>query len=193
MKMTNIFSRFFNKRNKHDWASLSDNQKKLVVHRLRKQLFNMAGPQYKLIQSNDKNNRESPQAETQNEDEILTQHRRNQILDMMRNQIRNSATFNAMIRQIELQAIGTEGGKVVLSYDDMESVNDLRFSFYDWTRNAEFFDGLSLNLLLKVIYKTYVLGGDCVLVFDDGLVEDSGKVICVESDCIMNTTPEALA
>lgn len=41
--------------------------------------------------------------------------------------------------------------------------------------------------------KTYILGGDMVLMFDDGLVEDSGKLVVYEPDEIGDTTPEALA
>ena len=46
---------------------------------------------------------------------------------------------------------------------------------------------------MKLILKTYILGGDMVLMFDDGLVEDSGKLVVYEPDEIGCTTPEALA
>ena len=69
----------------------------------------------------------------------------------------------------------------------------MREAFAKWTRDADFFDGLSFNTLLKLILKTYILGGDMVLVFDDGLLEDSGKVVVYEPDEIGSTTDEAIA
>jgi len=38
-----------------------------------------------------------------------------------------------------------------------------------------------------------VLGGDVVLLFDDGLIEDSGKILIYEPDEIGNSTDEAIA
>lgn len=46
--------------------------------------------------------------------------------------------------------------------------------------------------MLKLVLKTYVLGGDMVLMFDDGIVEDSGKLVIFEPDEIGNTSDAAL-
>jgi hypothetical protein len=43
-----------------------------------------------------------------------------------------------------------------------------------------------------LILKTEIIGGDLVLVFDDGLIADSGKILLYEPDEIGNTTEEAL-
>jgi len=75
----------------------------------------------------------------------------------------------------------------------MEKANVLRREFAKWTRDAEFYDGLSLNSLLKILLRTYLIGGDVVLLFDDFLVEGSGKIVFYEPDMIGNTTKEALA
>lgn len=89
-----------------------------------------------------------------------------------------------------MNAIGTKGGKAIFDFDNAESI---KAEFSKWTRDADFFDGLSFNTLLKLILKTYILGGDMVLMFDDGLIEDSGKLVIYEPDEIGSTTPEALA
>ena len=77
----------------------------------------------------------------------------------------------------------------IFNFDDSTKIKN---AFAKWTRDADFFDGLSFNTILKLILKTYVLGGDMVLMFDDGLVEDSGKLLIYEPDEIGNTTDEAI-
>ena len=96
------------------------------------------------------------------------------------------------MKQFDLQAVGNEGGKAVITFEDKDFGNEVRERFANWTRSADFFDGLNLNSLLKLILKTEIIGGDLVLLFDDGLVEDSGKVLLYEPDEIGNTTEEAL-
>lgn len=40
--------------------------------------------------------------------------------------------------------------------------------------------------------KNALIGGDCVILFDDGLVEDSAKLLVYESDEIGNVPDEVL-
>lgn len=112
------------------------------------------------------------------------------MLDLARNAARNSSTFNGILKQFDLNAVGTKGGKAIFDFDNSEAIKE---QFSKWTRDADFFDGLSFNTVLKLILKTYILGGDMVLMFDDGLLEDSGKLVIYEPDEIGSTTPEALA
>lgn len=44
--------------------------------------------------------------------------------------------------------------------------------------------------MLKRILREYIIGGDCVLVFDDGLVEDSGKILLFEANEIVDVAQE---
>lgn len=108
------------------------------------------------------------------------------MLDLARNAARNSSTLNAILKQLDVNVVGTTGGKCITDNDLLKT------SFAKWTRNADFFDGLSLNTLLKLILKTQVLGGDVVLLFDDGLVEDSGKILLYEPDEIGNSSDAAV-
>lgn len=128
--------------------------------------------------------------EFRDEDQILNAYGRGQMLDLARNASRNSSTFNGVLKQFDLNAVGTKGGKAIFDFPDSDGI---KAEFSKWTRDADFFDGLSFNTLLKLILKTYILGGDMVLMFDDGLIEDSGKLVVYEPDEIGNTTPEALA
>lgn len=148
----------------------------------------MAGPRYQVVSGWDEFNREHGQIETRGEDEILTWASRGRMLDLARNQSRNSPTFNALLKQFDFNAIGTKGGKCSLMFENPQ----LMQLFSKYTRDCDFFDGMSFNSVLKLILRTYILGGDCVILFDDGLIEDSGKMVIYEPDEIGNTTDEAL-
>ena len=86
--------------------------------------------------------------------------------------------------------VSTCGGKVVLSIPNEQTNNALKDAFSKYTRNVDFYTGDTFNHLLKRVLREYVIGGDCVLIFDDGLIEDSGKVLVFESNEIVDVPPE---
>lgn len=174
------------------WEQLDGEQKKAVTQKLMKTVKAMAGARYKVVTGLDQLQRERGVTETTGEDGILTAYRRGRMLDLARNSMRNSPTFNGILKQLDLNAIGVQGGKVIFKYGDGRA-DEIRRQFCRWTREADFFDGLNLNTLLKLILRTYVAGGDCVILFDDGLVEDSGKLMVFEPDEIGNVDCRTLA
>lgn len=169
-----------------EWGDL-DNRTKLAV--TRKIVKAMGGARYKIVSGSDEWQREAGITERKDEDAILNAYGRGKLLDLARNATRNSPTFNGILKQLDLNVVGTKGGKAIFNFDDSARIKN---AFAKWTRDADFFDGLSFNTILKLILKTYVLGGDMVLMFDDGLVEDSGKLLIYEPDEIGNTTDEAI-
>lgn len=80
----------------------------------------------------------------------------------------------------------------MFNFEDTEMNKKIKREFSAWTRNCEFGDGESLNRLLKIILKTYLTSGDCVCLFDNDLIEDSGKILLFESDEIGCVEPEVL-
>ena len=181
----------FGKKKAPQWNDLSDKQKLQITSKIAKGVKALQyGARYKLVSSTDEWQRERGMTEYFSEDQILNSYGRGKMLDLARNATRNSSTFNGILKQFDLNAIGTKGGKAIFDFDNSEGI---KTEFAKWTRDADFFDGLSFNTLLKLILKTYILGGDMVLMFDDGLIEDSGKLVIYEPDEIGNTTPEAVA
>ena len=181
----------FGKKKAPKWDDLSNQQKLLITNKIAKGIkAQWFGPRYKLVSGTDILQRERGMVEFRDEDEILNAYGRGQMLDLARNASRNSSTFNGILKQFDLNAVGTKGGKAIFDFENAEAIKE---QFSQWTRDADFFDGLSFNTLLKLILKTYILGGDMVLMFDDGLIEDSGKLVVYEPDEIGNTTDEALA
>lgn len=181
---------FFKRNKAADWKDLDSKQKLNATMKIAKAVKALqSGPRYKLVSGTDEWQRERGIVEHRNEDEILNNYGRGKALDLARNATRNSSTFNAILKQLDLNVVGVKGGKAIFNFDNSAYIKD---AFSGWTRDADFFDGLSFNTLLKLILKTYVLGGDMVLMFDDGLIEDSGKLVIYEPDEIGNTTSEAL-
>ena len=117
---------------------------------------------------------------------MLDPTKRAKLLDLTRNLVRNSSLFNTVLGQLTTNAISTCGGKVVISTPNEEANKALKKAFFSYTRNVDFYTGDTLNHLLKRTLREYVIGGDCVLIFDDGLIEDSGKVLLFESNQIVN-------
>ena len=141
---------------------------------------------YKIVDGPSQTMIEPSSAEVRTEDQILNPFRRAKLLDLTRNLVRNSSLFNTVLGQLTTNAISTCGGKVVISTPNEEANKALKKAFFGYTRNVDFYTGDTLNHLLKRTLREYVIGGDCVLVFDDRLVEDSGKVLLFESNQIVN-------
>lgn len=139
-----------------------------------------------LVVTTDECLREPGAVEHGEEFDILDVAKRGRMLDLARNQVRNSSTFAAMLKQFDLNAVGREGGKATFAAGTDAQNVAMREAFARWARSCEFYDGRRLNDLLRVILKTYLVGGECVLLFDDGLVEDSGKVLLFEPDEMAN-------
>lgn len=147
---------------------------------------------YKIVSGFDQYQRERGQIERKDEDKILSVYERGRLLDMVRNQARNSATFNTILKQMDYNVCGVKAGKVILNFQDASLNKELQQLFAQFTRSADFFDGLSFNAILKLILKTQLIGGDAVILFDNGLIEDSGKLVVYESDEIGDSTKEAI-
>lgn len=160
------------------WSDLTSKQRAAIS----KRILNMAGPQYTVVSGGfDETQRRRAIVERQSETEILDGYKRGRLLDLVRNACRSSASWQTILKQYDYNAVGVNGGKVILNFPDAKLAKELRDRFADWTRNADFFDGLSFNYLLKLIFKTILVGGDTLIQFDDHIL-DSGRLLVYESD-----------
>lgn len=178
------------------FSRLSKAKKELVAKRIAGAIRAMAfahGGRYKVVSGSDVALRERGYTEHHGEDEILSAWQRGAMLNLARNQARNSSTLCSILKQFDLQAVGTTGGKATFVFDDPAKAEKVRGAFAAWTRDADFFDGLPLNAFLKLVLKTYILGGDMVILFDDGMIEDSGRLLIYEPDEIGNLREEDFA
>ncbi len=152
--------------------------------------FGFAAGGYKVVSGADQKCRPLARAEHGDEFAQLSQADRNRIIAFARKLVRNSDQMEGILHQFEINVVGTVGGKAVFDFGsdrlDDPTETAMTDAFAKWAAACEFFDDYSLNRLLKLALRTQLLGGDLVLVFDDGLVEDSGQVIVFEPDCIGN-------
>ena len=186
-----MFGNIF-KRKPAGWNDLSAEKQQHIAKQISKHIQALAGARYKIVSGFDQTQRERGVIETNDEDKILNGYSRGRLLDLTRNAVRNSATFNTILKQLDFNVCGTKAGKAILNFSDIGLSKEIIELFSRFTRQADFFDGHSFNTVLKMILKNALIGGDCVILFDNGLVEDSGKLLIYESDEIGNTSEEAL-
>lgn len=145
---------------------------------------------YKIVDGGSSHMIEPSSVDHKTEDEILTPDKRAKLLDLTRNLVRNSSLFNTILGQMTTNVVSTTGGKVVLSLPDKQLNDTLKTNFFNYTRNVDFYTGDNLNHLLKRILREYIIGGDCLMLFDEKLVEDSGKILFFESNEIVDVPIE---
>lgn len=140
----------------------------------------------------DRRLRATASIETEGEDAALKASERNRLLGLTRQQMRNGETLPAVLKQFEYNVVGTIGGKASFAFPEefAESAKVMQSAFSKWAARCEFFRAENLGKLLKLAMKTMILGGDVALVFDDGIFDDSGKILGFESDNIANIKAE---
>ncbi len=133
-------------------------------------------------------NRRSASPETTGEDGIVGDFGRNRLTAAGRDMMRNSPTRGTMDQQRRVNIVGTVGGKLHASFpqgyaDAADAV--MRFFNRIYAPHCEFTYGKSLNWLLKTVITAEDVGGNVVLVFDDGILtggEGSGTIRGFEAD-----------
>lgn len=142
---------------------------------------------YRTVHGPDQANRPRITAETTGEVGQLTISERNRLVALARNSARNSERLEGILHQIEINVVGVDGGKAVFEFPAAfaKAGAKVRRAFIDWAQEAEFFDDLDLQDILKLALRTQMVGGDVVLVFDDDITAAStGQVIAFEPDCV---------
>ena len=128
--------------------------------------------------------------ETGKEDTILPLRQRNRLVSKHRSLARNTTFAPGTRQQITSNVIGTLGGKLTLTTKNENFDRCAGDWFSGWSRHAEFTNALHLNELLKLVLAQLThIGGDCVLMFDDGILTGKngcGKIRMFESDEIAN-------
>ena len=118
-------------------------------------------------------NRRSSAPETQGEDGITGDYGRNRLTATGRDMVRNSPTRGTMDQQRRVNVVGTVGGKLHASFPDTHAdaaAEVMRWFNRVWAPHCEFTFGKSLNWLLKTTLTAEDVGGNVVLVFDDGIL-----------------------
>ena len=118
------------------------------------------------------------------ESEQLTPHRRLLGVDLARNMVRNSAQTRGIVRQLRANVVG-DAGKLIFSAEG-DWYDRAAAYFRDWSRHADYIDGTPWRELLQLVVYALAMEGDCVVLYDDGQLTGSGRLLCFEADQICN-------
>jgi hypothetical protein len=126
---------------------------------------------------------------TSGEDSVLSSGLHNQLTNQLRNQLRNSPVMRIIDQQRRANIVGQSGGNLILNFPkEFEKSAEVWENWFnqDWAPTAEFTDGMHLNDLLKNSLSAIDMGGDQVMVFDNKLFDNSGRILSFESDEVAN-------
>lgn len=127
-----------------------------------------------------------------NEDAILPSRKRAQLVATQRDAFRNTTFSPATALQLQINVVGTEGGRVSFTTADEKFNAEAGRAFRKWAKRCNFTDGSSFNEMLQLLLIQLTHnGGDFIAVFDNGCLtggRGSGKVRIFESDEIKNVT-----
>lgn len=113
----------------------------------------------------------------------LTLNNRLLCIDTVRDLMRNSSLLRTDISMLQLNVVGTNADLMFYNRDE-NWYRKAEALWRKWAKHASFKDGGSLvDFLDKVLY-TLVCEGDCVLLFDNDELADSGKVLMFPPDQI---------
>lgn len=179
------------------FKDLSGADRRRVTERLAelKRRGYFARAKYNPVSGADQTLRERLYAEKGGEETALTIDERNRLIALARDMARNGETMSALMRQFRFNVVGTCGGKACFEFGAAYTAvgRRLQRAFAAWARSAEFFDGLDFQAVLDAALQTKLLTGRAVLLFDDGLISDSGKIIVFEGDAVANIDDKAFA
>ena len=135
--------------------------------------------------------------ERDNEDAILPSRKRMQLVATQRDAFRNTTFTPATALQLQINVVGTDGGRVSFTTADEGFNSAAGSAFRKWAKRCNFTDGTPLNEMLQILLVQLTHnGGDFIAVFDDGCLtggRGSGKVRIFESDEIKNVTDAEFA
>lgn len=191
-----IFGKIFKRGNRRDdvtWASLSPAQRDSVAHKIAggvMGLMNLAhfGRGYEAVTSPFSEQRRAAVVETKGEDKQLTPAQRNKLVNLGRDMMRNAPERVAQDQQLRVNTVGCEGGKLYASFPEGYGAAAEKVMHYFnkvWAPRAEFTFRQNFNWILKTTLTAQDVGGNVVLVFDDGILtggNGTGRVRGFEAD-----------
>lgn len=140
----------------------------------------------------ERNNGRNPVGiERKTEDEMLKGRKRTQLIATHREAFRNTTFSPATALQLQINVVGTTGGKLTVIGKDGGIDEQATKAFRHWAKHAEFTRGTSLNELLRMLLTQLThIGGDFIAVLDCGELthadDPSLRVKIFEPDQIRN-------
>lgn len=202
-----IFGKIFSRRARPDtitWASLSPAQRNAVARKIAGGVLGLAnvahfGRGYEAVTYPFDTQRRAATVERGGEDHQLTADQRNKLVNLSRDMMRNAPERVAQDQQLRVNVVGCEGGKLYASFPagyEAAAAEVMRYFNKVWAPRAEFTFRQNFNWLLKTALTAQDVGGNVVLVFDDGILtggDGTGRVRGFEADEIAEIPPAEFA
>jgi capsid protein len=176
------------------WQSLTKTQKGRVINAFKRAL-NIGGyfsrGRYTVVTddlTDPRHTRVTP--ETRGEEAALTASEYYRMVALARHEDRNTNAMASMLRQMEQNCIGCKGGKAsfAFGFDNADTAKAMREKFASWAQDCEYFDEVNFAELLRLALRTRLITGRAVLLFDDLLIKDSGRILIFDGDSIANVS-----
>lgn len=134
--------------------------------------------------------RRQPTREMTNEDGAYPQHKRQLGTNIGRDLERNYAPARGIIVQFRQNVVGALGKLQVNAAGGDEAA-----AWFNgvWAKDCDFRDTMHFSDVLQNIVAAVIREGDLLAVFDDNLIDDTGKLIHWESDQIVSVSDDILA
>lgn len=143
---------------------------------------------YEAVSSANSDMRRAAVVETKGEDRQITAAQRLRLTNLLRDMMRNSPAYVMQNRQMCVNVVGVEGGKIHAAFPpEYRAAADEVMAWFNgvWAPNAEFTYRKGFNWLLKTVLTTRDVCGNVVLVFDDGILtggDGTGRIRAFEGD-----------
>lgn len=144
--------------------------------------------EYDVLKSNKL--RRTPRAETKGEGDIYSPQKRTLGTNIGRDIERNYAPARGIITQFRANVVGSLGKMQVNVSGGTEAA-----AWFNgiWAKNCDYRDDVHWSDLCQNVVAAVIREGDLLAVFDDGVVDDSGKLLTWESDQIVPLNDDILA
>ena len=121
------------------------------------------------------------------EDKQLSTEKRNKIINLHRDLLRNAPESVSQDQQVRVNVVGYVGGKMFASFGDAKDAAKevMRYFNKRWCRHADYTFGEHFNDVLKTVLTAQAANGNVVLVFDDGILsggDGTGRIRGFEGD-----------
>lgn len=121
------------------------------------------------------------------EDKQLSTEKRNKIINLHRDLLRNAPEAVSQDQQVRVNVVGCLGGKMFASFGDAKDAAKevMRYFNRRWVRHADYTYGEHFNEVLKTVLTAQATNGNVVLVFDDGILtggNGTGRIRGFEGD-----------
>ena len=144
--------------------------------------------EYDVLKSNKL--RRTPSAERKAESEIYTPGKRAKGANVGRDLERNYSSARGILHQFRMCVVGSLGKLQVNTKGGDEAA-----AWFNgvWAKDCDFRDAQHWSTVCQNVVASIMREGDLLAVFDDGLIEDSGKLLFWESDQIVPCAEQLFA